>query len=247
MEKWNWLEANKPDAWRGLIEATHASLFDPEYLFKMGDIYRREFAGESFDSAVTTPTIPRNVCRFSQAPEICAVQSGFDLPLLITPKENWDGKVVAIASQDPLRKGIGWPNGLSMCTPWGFSASRVTSRGGKILWPAVEWLCRNGYGVYFTDVWKLYVEPSTGVDKTLSTKQTEKEVFSNEIAKLDPDLWIAFGQKASSALCKAGITEIDRHPHPTAYGSLKKHYGTPDERFPTIQKALIEQISNRLR
>ncbi|WP_170431068.1 hypothetical protein [Ruegeria arenilitoris] len=254
MEKQDWLEANRPDVWRDVIKETHASLFDPDYLFEMGDIYRREFAGERFDNpedgsgkqSVTIPVIPLSACRFPQAPKICTVRSGFDLPLLITPKENWNREVVAFVSQDPLRKESHWPHGLSMSTPWGFSAHNVTSPGGKKVWPAVEWLCRNGYGVYFTDVWKLYVDPGAGVTRNDITKKAEHDVFRCEVSQLKPKLLITFGNAAFYAMSGTGLPPIDRHPHPTAYGALKRHYGTPDEKFSTIQNAIIEQIASKL-
>ncbi|KPB01688.1 hypothetical protein SU32_07445 [Ahrensia marina] len=242
----NWLEANRPDIWQGIIEKSHSPLFDTNFLVQMGEIYRREFAGERFELSVTIPTIPVDACKFNQAPDLCSVHSGFDLPLLITPKHNWNGKMVIIASQDPLRKSDWAPRGLSMCTPWGFSTQGGSSRGGKILWPVVEWLCRQGLGVYFTDVWKLYVEPSSGIKRNISTRQIEREVFKAEMDIVSPVLWVAFGNAAQEALSKFGITHVDKHPHPTAFGSLKKHYGTEDEKFTTIQKAIISQISSKI-
>ncbi|MBO9468013.1 hypothetical protein J7443_22470 [Tropicibacter sp. R15_0] len=243
MGKQDWLEVNRPDVWRTIISDSHKPFICTDYLFEMGDVYRREFAGESRDQDVTIPVIPRSVCHFPQADEICELRSGFDLPLLITPKKDWNRDIVAFASQDPLRTGEGWPNSLSMSTPWGFSAQKITSRGGKILWPVVEKLCNSGKGGYFTDVRKLYVHPGSGFKKSNETEETEKKVFAGEVKSLAPKLWVTLGRDAYDALSEARLPDVDRHPHPTAWGHLKGHYEIPDESFATLQDAIFDQIS----
>lgn len=241
------IEANRPDLWNSIIRSSHSQIFDPDYLLEMGNIYRREFAGEQFETHQTIPHIPASKCGFANAEQICQINSGFDLPLLFTPKEGWNGRCVGVASQDPLR-GKGWDNALTMCTPWGFSSPTTASRGGKIIWPFVEWLCLQGYGVYMTDVWKLWDSSKPPIQATEGLIDVQKYAFSQEVEHLPSDLWLALGKTAEQSLSNFEVPRILGLPHPTARAShLKEAFNVVDAKYPTLRTAYIHKISEVLR
>ena len=244
------LVMNAPEIWNPIIEKAYGGLFDIDYLTSMGMVYAREFAGETLKDGEGIPSIPLAACRFEQAELFCAEKSGFDLPTLITPKSSWNGKIVAFAAQDPLRTGDWCADALTMSTPWGFNyAPNWSVHGNMKIWHSVTWLCAQGYGAYFTDISKLYLATNAGrISK--ATKKAEADVFQLEWGAVDPALWVAFGNRAQSALRKvAPATEhakIDCHPHPKAYGALKRGYQTENESHAVIQEAIRLQIARKL-
>lgn len=245
------LVMNDPELWNPIIEKAYGGLFDTAYLTEMGRVYAREFSGETLKDGEGIPSIPLSACRFEQAELFCSEKSGFDLPTLITPKAKWNGKIIAFAAQDPLRKGDWCADTLTMSTPWGFSyAPNWSVNGNMKIWHSVAWLCEQGYGAYFTDISKLYLAANA---KRISkaTKEREADVFRLELSALEPTLWVAFGNRAQLALRMVlpamQHSKIDCHPHPKAYGALKRAYQTDNEHHGVIQEAIRLQIARKLK
>lgn len=244
------LVMNSPTIWNQIIAESFHELFDISYLKDMGSVYAREFSGQTLCDREGVPSIPLSVCRFEQARMFCGEKSGFDLPSLVTPKLGWNGKIVAFAAQDPLRKGDWCADALTMSTPWGFSfPPNWSANGNTKVWHSVKWLCSQGYGAYFTDVSKLYLARDAQ-RVSGATRDLEADVFQSEVRAVDPVLWVAFGNKALTGLeyllPQSQHNKIDRHPHPKAYGALKRAYKTPGESHEEIKEAVRLQIAQKL-
>lgn len=232
-----------PNIWEQIIRQSQDLLFDPDYLIEYGNSFRKQY--QRIED-VTWPEIDLDRCRFEQAGHIKEIYAGYDLPITFTPND-WNGKLVAVIAQDPLRKPFkgGPPSSFSIATPWGFSdpAAKMRKNNAK-LWPAVEALCDAGYGVYLTDAAKLYFHPKNEC-KTKDTQKLEFETFKKEIKAVDPVHLVVFGNSARYQLEKMEIDDFDFHPHIAAYGNLKRHYKTDDETYPIIAEAIVNQIRDK--
>ncbi len=240
------LQMNEKSIWEPIAAAQHA-LFESEYVLKMGEYFRVQSGKRKEDDTDDWPTIPLEKCLFPQAQNLPHPCAGYDLPITITP-EKWNGKMVAFVSQDPLRKPKKNENRFSIATPWGFSSpAQRLKAGNRKIWPSVEALCRAGFGVYMTDVAKLYFHDKNK-GKSKETSAIEQEVFRCEQKTVDPALWVALGREATTASSNSGVSDFDIHPHPTAYvKTLTEHYKVNDGKHCTIGKAMKAQIFKRLR
>ena len=238
---------NPPERWQPLIKASHEGFIATDFLCSMGDLYRREFEGERFAAHETIAPIPASLTRFDQAEMVTATLSGFDLPSLFLPKQDWTGKVVGLLGQDPLRHESWAPPSLSCCNPWGLSyQGNRQKRFGLMLWSLVEGILRSGHGVYVTDIAKIYAPM---VVKSNALLAQERAVFRAEVAAVAPLLWVTFGQRAAAG-ARDVIPSGQRLvclPHPNAHGRyLQKHFNATDGRHATIAARMLEAIAPHL-
>lgn len=230
------------DIWRSIIEQTQTELFAQEWLDKIGELLRDNFLHGGPEGSGWRH-IPEECCRFQNAHILTDVCSGYDIPLTFTPSGEWNGDFVGLVAQDPLRQESWFGNILSVCAPWGFEKPPAKPKGGAAkIWPLVNTLTDQGYGVYVTDIYKLYAKQDR--KKLLGDIiEREERVFEAERRVVDPKLWVCFGRQSQVALRKHGVANgVDRHPHPAAWGQLKKHYGTETETVPDISAAIISQV-----
>lgn len=213
----------------------------------MGDVYRRQFAGERFSEQELVPHIHPDQCRFKQPELVCNSRSGFDLPLLFSHKANFSGNIIVLASQDPLRTKND-DNALTMYTPWGFSSPKTRSRGGKILWPLVEWLCEEGFGVYLTDIWKIWPTLNGSIAKHEDLIERQKRTLQSEIEAIEAQLWITLGVKAANAARQNNLRDFLDIVHPTARpDNLRRALNIPDTTFESIRRGMKTLILDKLR
>lgn len=238
---------NPPEVWEPIIKASHDGFIALDFLCAMGNLYRREFEGESFAGHETIAPIPASITGFDQAESVAATLSGFDLPSLFLPKHGWTGRSVGILGQDPLRHADWAPKTLSCCNPWGLSyAGNRKRRFGKLVWAVVEGILQKGFGVYVTDLEKIYAPDLVKSDRLQAQEST---VFRGEVAAVAPLIWVTFGRRAAAGarLAIPSAQGLVCLPHPNAHGRyLQKHFNAVDGRYPTIAASMLEAIAAHL-
>ncbi|MCV0380088.1 hypothetical protein [Nitratireductor sp.] len=230
----------KAGIWEDVVKSSQGDLFDIDFLLGAGADFREQYSGAK---PVSWPNIPADVAKFEQgkADDICA---GYDMPITFTP-DNWNGRFFALIAQDPLRKPLEGKGKrqFTLATPWGFSNPEApkAAHNGK-LWPSVEAICRSGHGVYLTDASKIYIHPKNSL-KTAETRALEDKVFKKEMEAVKPVHVVVFGREAEASICALGVSSYDYHPHISAWGKQKSHYGTENETHAVIAGALMAQIA----
>ncbi|ASP19379.1 hypothetical protein ANTHELSMS3_00660 [Antarctobacter heliothermus] len=237
------MRLNSEQLWFDVIEASHHELFDLDYLFQQGQKFGAISACDDPSAEDGWERIDESVCRFEQASALPEVCWGFDLPLLFTPPK-WNQRVVALVFQDPKRVPKADALEFSIATPWGFSSRRSRNKGiARKVWPCVEGLCSDGYGVYLTDAWKLFFAQGSE-KKTKATQRMEGRVFALEMEALAPDLVCTFGRAAEAGLKPVKLDSDPLNlPHPNARGNfLRDFYGTSTGAYNEIGTATLSKI-----
>lgn len=156
-------------------------------------------------------------------------QIGIDLPVLLRPKED-SNKTVFIVAQDPLRTFKNPQEGVIFSTPFGVHDIRcINDKKLMVNWKVTEWLLKEGYRVYITDVLKLWMKK----EKERKERIT-RDLFENfqrsllkEIEVFRPELILTYGTQASllvqQAIQNSRIKNIAFiHPAGTANGKWIK-------------------------
>ena len=137
--------------------------------------------------------------------------AGIDVPVLLKPKTEANGKTIVIVGESPLRdtNNSKNQNKVLLGTPYAvhqlFDAPSQCNVYKKIF----SDLLNKGYSVYLTDIIKVWWKDK-GKDKGLKADKNDKEIFKNEIneilkggKKIGKDLFIvAWGNKAGGVLEK---------------------------------------------
>lgn len=161
--------------------------------------------------------------------------TGIDVPVLWTPNQGKGSKNIILLAQDPLRDNDYWDYSqkemqhdinVIVGTPYALHISEKTKQtlvGEKkkakrynvgVYRAIIEKLCKEGYNVYCTDIFKYYMrkKPNKNVTKF------DVGIFINECKRVNPAKIIAMGKKAQYAVAELKIefNRIISVPHPKA-------------------------------
>lgn len=141
---------------------------------------------------------------------------GIDLPVWISSKENFNDKYVMILGEDPLRSDNFQEqneNGkIIISSPFGTHSEIRRRRYNSLMWKISKRILEVGYGLYFTDINKLWIgkhdKESRSNKKTRTKKLNLPEGIQNqfkvtllkEIELINPVMSLAFGKVAEGVL-----------------------------------------------
>lgn len=133
-----------------------------------------------------------------------------DLPSLLS---RGGQKTVMIIAQDALSK-VPYPEKVLIGTPYALHIKKCREDlHTRRYFQMVDVLLRQGYQVYLTDFYKIYVG---GASLAKKDRQRFGEVLKQEIELLNSDALITWGQKATVAVEKLGTGRPHYHyPHPS--------------------------------
>jgi len=186
------------------------------------EIMRTEF---EIDGSASKNVLPRSIFR-SDNPNFQkrydeALLVGVDLPSILE-KDNGilEKKTIVILAQDPLRKGSKRIEEIGVGTPYSLHEKRCREKGiSSNYFDLIKVLLDEGYRVYLTDIYKIWVS-QPDKDRCISlSKQDENhfiQILKAELEILAPLTIITWGQKASDAVESLNLDV--RHlkfPHPS--------------------------------
>jgi len=173
-------------------------------------------------------------------------QIGIDLPVLINPAENVTHKgTIFFVAEDPLRppptevekNELNRKNDIVLSMPFGVHIEQARKNRLKVYWQVFERLLNDGYSIYATDIYKIWM-------KQIGSRSKEKipndliEAFKNslqeEVNWLTPSLIVCYGNRAFDAANHLSLkTENILFPHPSgsANGKWKRDMGKADDQF----------------
>jgi hypothetical protein len=156
---------------------------------------------------------------------------GVDLPFLIGKKNSGSRKRVFILAQDPLRKETNEHGRIILSMPFAPQLRTYREKQGKVCWQFTQFLVEEGYDVYYTDLYKIWIKGSR-VPRDLVRKF--HKALSCEIETFKPDILITLGEKAKRAASKLnkniGLLGLP-HPSGSNNGWWKGQQGSASDEF----------------
>ncbi|MEJ7848752.1 MAG: hypothetical protein WKF92_11760 [Pyrinomonadaceae bacterium] len=208
------------------------------HLQSIYDTMRAQFEVDDF----TPQYLPRSVFRSDdlafQKSYNEALVIGIDIPGILEKNDGiWDKKTIVVLGQDPLRKSISRVEEIGIGTPYSLHQKRDRDqKSNPIYFDFIKILLDEGYRVYLTDIFKIWVsEPSKDQCIPLSNQDHNRfiQVLKAELKVFAPLAVITWGLKASNIITTLDINM--RHlefPHPSraANGKWKELMGTSPTR-----------------
>ena len=149
--------------------------------------------------------------------------AGIDVPVLLKPKTEANGKTIVIVGESPLRdtKDINNEKKVLLGTPYAVHQEFDAPSQCNVYKKIFSDLLNEGYSVYLTDIIKVWWKDK-GKDKGLKANDVDKTIFKEEIeeilkngGKIGKDLFIvAWGNKAGGILEK-DYPFLIKLPHPS--------------------------------
>jgi len=196
-------------------------------LSKLYERMREEFEAESCSKP--KPTLPREIFYSShesfQKLYDNAWIIGVDIPSILELNNNIrDKKTIVILGQDPRRRSKERVEEIEIATPYALQSKycREKHRSTRLYFDLIKVLLENGYRVYLTDVFKIWIsQPNNGIYNTPLIKQEQDrfiKILKLELEIFKPLAVITWGQVASEAVDR--ITSSFNHfkfPHPSCH------------------------------
>jgi hypothetical protein len=165
--------------------------------------YKEEF--ESSDSSCQT--FPRNIFNSCdkkfQAKYNEAFSIGVDIPSLFEIKNNsLKKKPIIIVGQDPLRRKEKRFEDIDIATPYALHSKdcREKYKNTRLYFNLIKILMQEGYRVYLTDIFKIWVSDVNDTKKNISLPKEDRIRFSKvlkaELDIFDPLAVITWGKKS---------------------------------------------------
>ena len=136
---------------------------------------------------------------------------GIDVPVLLKPKTNANGKTIVIVGESPLRdtKDINNEKKVLLGTPYAVHQEFDAPSQCNVYKKIFSDLLNEGYSVYLTDIIKVWWKDK-GKDKGLKANDVDKTIFKEEIEEIlknggkigDNIFIVAWGNKAGRVLEK---------------------------------------------
>ncbi len=146
-------------------------------------------------------------------------QIGIDLPVFIKPIINSEKSILIIA-EDPLRDANTQYPDIIVSTPFGTHLECLREKKLKHYWGITKALLDMGYNIYITDIKKVWIKNQ--YQKKVAVKGDFLQNFNRslelELALIDPELIITYGNEAYKSLLELNIFKKQKHvhfPHPT--------------------------------
>lgn len=134
-----------------------------------------------------------------------------------------------IVAEDPLRPETLPKEDIILATPFGTHIAQFRESKLKMNWQIVKHLLDNGYGVYQTDIFKLWLKqfPNNKIKFSKDTYNNFHKSLNKEMDVFQPELIITLGNHAFNAIQKLNLTsrvKVISFPHSagTANGKWKE-------------------------
>jgi len=148
---------------------------------------------------------------------------GVDIPSILELNNNiQEKKTIFILGQDPRRQSDKRVEEIEIATPYALHSKycREKHRSTRLYFDLIKVLLENGYRVYLTDVYKIWISQTDNGKHNISLIREDQERFI-KILKLELEVFkpiavISWGQVASDAV--NSITSSFNHfkfPHPS--------------------------------
>ncbi|AFZ60357.1 uracil-DNA glycosylase [Anabaena cylindrica FACHB-243] len=171
-------------------------------------------------------TLPRNI--FHSHDQIFqkyyeeALVVGVDIPSLLEKNNNNSNKkTVAILGQDPLRKSDKKVEEIGIATPYALHLKncREKLRNTRLYFDLIKVLLDEGYRVYLTDIFKVWVSEANcdhGLPLSKQDRTRFIQVLKTELEIFEPLAVITWGRIASSTIRSINL-EVKHleFPHPS--------------------------------
>lgn len=251
--------------WPEWIE-TQSVLFDPARLRQVGaefsDMFARgvnQFVGGNYLYSGKVPVLAADDILAPENWRLDKRICGYDLPSFLCRKDNHEAekRTVVLCATDPLRTWQQIP-AVTVATPFGIHdpGIRTSRRSYGLVWRIACKLADAGYGVWLTDVHKLWFgtlsqEGEREIPKDVYTAM--HEVLWRELRQVAPERVVAFGGHANWALRRQkdlGFS-IVHVPHPAHYHkrewyfddqAKEKFEDTADGRFEAKVDKFLSEI-----
>lgn len=144
-----------------------------------------------------------------QATYECAPTIACDLPSLLS---RGGQKTIMLIAQDPYNKTPA--KQVWIGTPYGLHVKKMREeKHTRRYLQLIDVLLHQGYRVYLTDIYKVYVH---GVRLPRKDRQWFSHVLKQEVEMINPIAVITWGGKATQAVAKLGLnTPHHAYPHPS--------------------------------
>lgn len=163
---------------------------------------------------------------------------GVDIPSIFEQiNKVLNQKTVAIIGQEPHRRSDRRIEEISIATPYALHLKNCREKlpRTKLYFEMIKVLLEQGYRVYLTDVFKIWVsESDNGHQKIpLTSQDCERfiKVLKTELAILQPLAVITWGKVASNTVSKIGLKNVKHfefpHPSSAANGTWYKLMNKP--------------------
>jgi hypothetical protein len=190
---------------------------------------------------------------------------GIDVPVLLEPKENKNGKTIIIVGESPLRETDENNNKekILLGTPYAIHQKFDSPSQCNVYKKILNDLLRVGYSIYLTDIVKIWWK-----DTKLKYEEDYKTIFGKELEELEKlgiqnSVIVAWGNSASGKLSKMLSKkgkEFLKQPHPSRNGWIhwklrifekavyvekKIEYATqrfPEKRNPTTEVIVANEV-----
>lgn len=142
---------------------------------------------------------------------------GIDVPVLLKPKDNNNGKTIVIVGESPLRETDDNNNKdkILLGTPYAIHQEFGSPSQCNVYKKILNDLLKEGYSIYLTDVVKIWWKGTK-----LEYEEDYKTILRKELKKLPNPILVAWGKSASGKISKIGYKEFLQQPHPSRNGRI---------------------------
>ncbi len=196
-----------------------------------GELY--EYFRNNYNNPILLdPTISKNSLVQTFVKLSDSEYQGIDFPTLFSSGKNEKGTIVII-SEDPLRKHK--DNEISIGTPYALHRKKFRDQTQRGLFNLIESLVSDGYTIYLTDVYKLYIKKDNQTKYRFQESEIAifKSILKKELDIINPSLVITFGNPSRDALSSMEIG-FDSHDFIHPSGAANKSWKKLEE-FTDIQ------------
>ncbi|MBD2435336.1 uracil-DNA glycosylase [Nostoc sp. FACHB-110] len=176
------------------------------------EVMRKEFKIEGYPPE---RTLPRSIFHSDdeefQKRYHEALVIGIDIPSILERNDdNSNKKTIVIVGQDPLRKSDERVEEIRIATPYALhlKSCREEHRSTRLYFDLIKILLDEGYRVYLTDIFKIWVsQPDKDKGIKLSKQDRDRfiQVLKAELRIFEPLAIITWGGKASSKVRNMGL------------------------------------------
>lgn len=171
---------------------------------------------------------------------------GVDIPSIFERIDKvWNQKTIVIVGQEPQRRSDKRIEEISLATPYALhlKSCREQLPRTRLYFEMLEVFLEQGYRVYLTDVFKIWVSKSDNGFQKISLPRQDCERFIKvlrlELAMIQPLAVISWGRVASYIVSNIGLTSTKhlKFPHPSsaANGTWQKLIGKPPTKANRIE------------
>jgi hypothetical protein len=159
-----------------------------------------------------------------------ALSVGVDLPVLIG--REGASRRAFIIGEDPLRKKEHHHGDIVLSTPYALHDPHFRKGPGLLYWDLSFWLMDRGFGIYYTDIKKVWVKDHAGkvnhgekLAIPADLYEHFRESLIQEIKEFNPEVIITFGKDAHHSIAEMDLArKVVSFIHPTFTAS--RHWRT---------------------